>query len=238
MNFALPAVLFLFFIIPGLVLFSRLYRVDGVVLDFQPISEKMGHVFFWSIFVHILLIFLLDEFANITVQYSVIVAAFSGKLEPNHVGVIANSLFKFAGYLFLSILVSYFVALAIRRTVEYCNLDKKYGLLKFRSPWLYIFTDDRDAGHAGTYISALVDVKDGTYLYSGILEEYFFDKDGGLDRMVLSEVVRRKMSNDKGAVCTGESGGDERFYKIDGDYIVVRYDEIITLNVRYVKIEV
>lgn len=230
MNFALPAIVFLFFIVPGLVFSARLYRVDGAVLDFQPISEKMAHVFFWSWFVHLALAAII-HILGASIRYDVIVAALAGKFDASHLTVVENSFFNIGIYLISSVVISNSLAWLVRYFVEKCSLDVKFGWLKFDSPWFYIFTDDRSVNHEGTHISALVDLKDGTYLYTGILEEYFFNQGGGLDRIILGEVSRRKLSSDKTDVEV------DRFYRVDGDYLVLRYDEIITMNVRYVKVD-
>lgn len=68
----------------------------------------------------------------------------------------------------------------------------------------------------------------------GILEEFFVDADGGLDRLILRDVMRRPIESDKKA--DEVDGGASRFYLVEGDYFVLRYDETITLNVQYLKI--
>ena len=49
--------------------------------------------------------------------------------------------------------------------------------------------------------------------------------------MVLSAATRRPFAKDKQT----DGDGDERFYKIDGDYFVLRFESVISLNVQYVK---
>lgn len=65
-----------------------------------------------------------------------------------------------------------------------------------------------------------------------MLNDFYFDKEGQLDRLILQNVKRRPMSADKTA------GGEpaDRFYPIDGDSFVLRYSEAITLNIQYVKL--
>ena len=72
----------------------------------------------------------------------------------------------------------------------------------------------------------------GAVLYVGVLNNFYFDKDGQLERLILQRVKRRPMSADKSA-----DGQDiERFYPVDGDSFVLRYAEAITLNIQYVKL--
>jgi hypothetical protein len=82
-----------------------------------------------------------------------------------------------------------------------------------------------------------------------MLDDFFFSPDGQLDRLVLENVSRRPMSQDKtrfpppaaegcpaGAVDTGAPTAQEflqRFYPVDGDYFVLPMSEALTLNVQY-----
>ena len=87
-------------------------------------------------------------------------------------------------------------------------------------------------------ISAIVDVAGDAVLFVGILDEYFVDADGVLDRLILQDVMRRPIGDDKPDAETPEMREDtNRFYAVDGDYFVLRYSEAITLNVEYIKLE-
>lgn len=72
-------------------------------------------------------------------------------------------------------------------------------------------------------------------LYTGVLDNFYFDPDGHLDRLVLLGVARRPIARDKNAD-TGDVTMADRFYPIDGDAFVLRYSEIVTLNVQYVHL--
>ena len=89
-------------------------------------------------------------------------------------------------------------------------------------------------------IGAVVCLGSSAYLYTGVLVEYFLDDQGQLNRLVLASAARRPLSDDQAS----ESGADpdqsqayeERFYPIEGDYFVLRYSEVLTLNVRYLDL--
>lgn len=80
-------------------------------------------------------------------------------------------------------------------------------------------------------ISAVVSVGGTAHLYVGYLEKWHVDRDGKLDRLVISKTMRRAFSSDKPA--EGEADAMGRFYRVDGDFFVLRYDQISTLNVSY-----
>jgi hypothetical protein len=73
-------------------------------------------------------------------------------------------------------------------------------------------------------------------LYTGYLDEFFVDAEGQLDRLVLQEVMRRPIKADKEATNPGAWYDASRFYPVEGDYFVLRYNETITLNIQYIKL--
>jgi hypothetical protein len=75
------------------------------------------------------------------------------------------------------------------------------------------------------------------YLYTGVLDECFFAPDGTLDRLVLEMAMRRPFSGDKESTDETTEQKYERFYKITGDYLVLRYSEIKTLNIEFVRVK-
>jgi hypothetical protein len=57
-------------------------------------------------------------------------------------------------------------------------------------------TDNVEGEHIGTILGAVVHHKED-YLYTGIVIDYFFDKEGNLDRVILKEASRRLLCDDK-----------------------------------------
>jgi len=60
--------------------------------------------------------------------------------------------------------------------------------------------------------------------YIGLLADYALDAEGGLDRLVLAAVAR-----------TEGAAAPAAFTRIDGDYLVLRYAQVLSLSVRYVQ---
>lgn len=135
------------------------------------------------------------------------------------------------------------------------------------APWYYLFTAaDASEPPDMVIVSAIVDIGKRPYLFQGVLSEYFLTPDGALDRLVLENVYRRPLERDKGwtpaatqppaeptssAAATSNAApvdppagaaeqagpSTERFYRIDGTYFVLRYAEIVTLNVWHVVLD-
>jgi len=140
----------------------------------------------------------------------------------------------------------------LRRVVTRLKLDRRgaplANLLRFDTPWYYLFTGyDRPMPPNGVAIGAVVSLGGIAYLYTGVLVEYFLDDQGQLNRLVLASAARRPLSDDAAEESEESPGGrirpapvgppgDERFYPIEGDYFVLRYSEVLTLNVRYLDL--
>jgi hypothetical protein len=77
-------------------------------------------------------------------------------------------------------------------------------------------------------VDALVVVNSIPIIYSGYVDHYIMNKDGGLDRIILKYPVRR----------TYQSIRHENFedHVIPGDFIIIPYSKIENLNFTYLKI--
>lgn len=108
-----------------------------------------------------------------------------------------------------------------------------------QAPWYYLLTGadfKKEDAPDLIVVSAIVEVGKDPVLYVGILDDFYFDAEGQLDRLVLQGVARRPISADKpqGEVPAGSV--ENRFYNVDGDSFVLRYAEAITLNIQYVRL--
>jgi hypothetical protein len=132
------------------------------------------------------------------------------------------------------------------RAVRRLRLDHLTKTFRFDNYWYYMLTGEvldfrENAGEGrsvdGVYFSAVVDHASGSYLYRGIVSDFTFDRDGALDTIVLTDAHRRKLADDRqeGEPSTrvGPAEPDERYYEIRGDFLVLRYAEIRTLNLDY-----
>ena len=108
----------------------------------------------------------------------------------------------------------------------------KSSLLAFDTPWYYELTgklsDKKDAQLIK--LSCLVESKNISFLYYGVLEDFYLNGDGQLDRVVLSDAMRRPIENDERSL---EDEQQKRFYEIKGDRIILKYDDIKNVNIEY-----
>lgn len=127
--------------------------------------------------------------------------------------------------------------------------------------WYYLLSGadtERDRVPDLIRVAALVQVGGKCYLYTGYLEAYFHNSEGQLDRLVISGASRRPLEADEPPVGEPTALGGRRvsaraefrarksdaaarskavtsrFYPIFGTYLVLHYDEVVTLNVYYI----
>lgn len=244
MNLALPALVVFLVLLPGFIARSRIKYVEKLSLDYSPFGQVVSEAVLWAGGMHVLWIWLIELFAPM--HFSADIAL---KLLTANLGDQAKALEAVAGHsgwitaYFGSLLViAYLAPTTVRWLITRHRLDRINSplskLFRFsRAPWYYLLSGadfEKDDSPDFIAVSSIVNVAGQAYLYTGILDGYFIDHEGNLDRLILQEVMRRPMGDDK----TPDTVGREldRFYPIDGDYFVLRYSEAITLNIEYIKL--
>lgn len=79
-----------------------------------------------------------------------------------------------------------------------------------------------------TIVSGLIHSNEESILYIGVLRDFFFDKNGKLDSIILAEAHRRYLNQDE------EEKAPSKYYKIPGTYLQLKYSNISNINVHYV----
>lgn len=148
--------------------------------------------------------------------------------------------------------LSYFVILYIlsagigllgHLSVRRLKLDRRIPLLRFANDWHYLLrgeildfadTSQQPMDVKAVLVTAVIDVGEHTYLYVGILQDFYFDSLGNLDRIVLEAVHRRILSDDAAKEQPPLPYYErEHYYYIEANYLVLKYSEIKNLGVWY-----
>ena len=102
------------------------------------------------------------------------------------------------------------------------------------------------------FIDALVELKEGTVIYDGVLVDYELSKDGGLQNISLKGVRRRYLKDDPSRTARPydeiqydasneehlyPKGTVNRYYDIPGHILIIPYEKIVNLNFSYYKIQ-
>jgi hypothetical protein len=247
MNIALPAIIIFVLLLPGFIVRSRFKRVERTSLDYSPFGQVVTEAVLWACALHLIWLtaaYLLFDQRFRTEQLLRLLSADPGG-QTRAIEWVAERDLRMAIY-FITILVFAYLAPAIVRTAiirwRWDRSKSPTGVLfRFKqAPWYYLLTGaDFNETDKPDFISvaAVVDAAGIATLYTGVLEDFFFDEGGALDRMVLSNVSRRQLTSDKKVEINMDSANEMRFYAVEGDYFVLRYSEAITLNIQYLKLQ-
>lgn len=271
MGIAISLIFATALVLPGILLNYYIRKgtwKSPVVL--QSFQNELAKGVLYSIIIHSLLLWIIDHFCSIRYDliFSVIFESYSD-LTDSEAKVIYSSIY----YVLLYFLLSYFFAIlsgiVTFKIIRWTHLDLIFPNNQFNNEWHYYFSgearvfglkkpswkliNDFLKGEIEcVYLSFTLEKNSESYLYWGLLYEYYFDKKGNLDKIVLTEVSRRKLTDDFHQSGNNESAPedlvevtdnqsseftDTRFYPIRGEYIVFDYTEINDLNIEYLIFE-
>ncbi len=136
----------------------------------------------------------------------------------------------------------------LNQGVKRYKLDCRYYFLRVDNDWFYLLTgrilDFPDMTGSGDDVSAVhvdvvIEAKECSYLYTGVLATFYLSREQGLDRIYLKNVYRRKLADDlliTDAPLTNKAV-DTRYYSMPGDLFVISYASIKTINVSYITMQ-
>lgn len=247
MNVALPALIVFFLLLPGFIFRANLKRAERTSLDFSPFGQVVAEAILWALVLHLAWIaaahFLCAHDADPIILMQLLSSA--PALQAAAVDAVGREFNWIGAYFTTLIPMSFGLPLVIRSVISRYRLDRAdaplSAIFRFhRAPWYYLLTGaDFEAGEEPDFIfvSAIVEIGKDAVLYLGVLDEFYVDAEGQLDRLVLQNVVRRPISADKVRGQDEANAMQNRFYDVEGDSFVLRYGEAITLNIQYARLE-
>lgn len=240
MNVALPALIVFFLLLPGFVFRTNLKRAERTSLDFSPFGQVVTEAILWALFSHFIWLTLSHLIFRHDFDPTVLMKLLSSAadIQAQATSAVGRQFDWIAAYFSTLLIATFVVPKLIRKVITTYRLDRDgarfNSLFRFHgAPWYYLLTGaDFESKNAPDIIkvSAIVEVGKEAVLYVGVLDEFYVDADGQLDRLVLQGVARRPIASDKGAGAVAS-----RFYDVDGDSFVLRYNEAITLNIQYLR---
>jgi hypothetical protein len=246
MNVAFPALVVFIILLPGFILRSRFKRAERTSLDFSPFGQVVTEAVLWTCALHSVWLFLSYCFFRVELDVAALLKLLSSDApsQARAINAVAVNSEWVTAYFGTLLVAAYVFPQLARILIARYGCDRYDAPLSFlfrfhQAPWYYLLTGaDFDIGNKPDFISvsAVVNVAGDALLYTGILDEFFVDAEGKLDRLVLQQVMRRPISSDKNSANLDEANTLSRFYSIDGDYFVLKYEEAITLNIQYVKL--
>ncbi|MCD6046494.1 MAG: hypothetical protein K0S08_141 [Gammaproteobacteria bacterium] len=237
MSIAFPTILIFFLILPGFIFNLYFYNIENTQLSYAPLTRKTVSSVFAAMLLNLFgfpfLVYFSHGALNTSLLFTVLSAIPSGPYETA-LHTLGDDFSILLIYFVLLSLFAYITAIVFRWLIKRFDLEH-IGFFRLDNPWYYLFSgyDWKSGTPDFVMIAATLQLGNDVYLYVGILEDYFFDDKGNIDRLVLTDVKRRKIGLDKHQVPAGEA----RFYPVDGDYFVLKYAEAKNLNVQFIQLE-
>src|SRR3989344_2465154 len=244
-NIALSTLFLFIFLLPG-IFFRRFYYTEQFSREY--LKQNLWEVFLSTLIPSILLqtlwYFIIQTFRykiDLTILGDLVSKSPSSNTFRNIEGNSFNIVFYHTTLLIFSSLLGHYSQFFIRKH----HLDRRYGLFRFKNDWHYIFTgqffdfpratydliEDTPEEIDYVFIDALVQTKEGTLIYEGMLVDYELSDKLGLEAITLKEARRRYLQDDF-------SNKGKKHYNIPGHVIILKYSDIINLNFSYFKLDV
>lgn len=252
MNIALATLTLLVILYPGF-LFRRFYFTEEFSREYfkQSVTDLIFSSILPGFLIHFIGYFL---FIKGTTQIDVITIGtlLSGTSDSDKVTNAFKAVYEkapfliryFTGVSFVGMTAGFMTKLVVRKL----KLDRKIKLFRFQNEWHYIFSGEildfpKVPGNAEdidcSYVDALVKTDEGTVIYTGLLADYILTKEGGIDRIYLTDVKRRFLKDDiiKAPDLPNEKQEDNRYYYLPGQFFIIPYNLVINLHITYYKIK-
>jgi hypothetical protein len=252
MNFAFPALLAFVFLLPGIILRFSYARGSwgwSSPISMRRLSDDFAYGAVFSIALHTLWLGL-ASLLGFRPDLKSVLALMAGNFGPNNeflpaaLEAFSANFPRIAGYFLTIYAASAILGHLGHRLVRAIRLDHKTKLFRFNNYWFYMLRGEvllfaeNSAEEVeepdGVYLSAVVSQSSKSYLYRGLVCDFTFDEDGKLDTIVLADAHRRDLMED--AADDGipvHHDEDPRYYDIKGDYLILQYSRITTLNLDY-----
>jgi len=248
-NLALTTIFILVLAVPGYVALNT-YHSKGMLRAVLPrdIPGDLAKAFLVSLPLHwfcIVVVELLHHGFVVVpdINFKIVGRLITGNYSPESKlfssdidNLYQHSLF-IIGYVFFLLAVSFLTGLIARDLVWNRKLDLKFpNLFGFRNKWLYLLTgrefmeENPSVGEVIPMVDALASVGGKTRLYRGVVEDFATDQTGALQEIYLIQALRGKFRE--------VAQGPAEFYweEIPGDLFVLKYSEVLNLNITYLPV--
>jgi hypothetical protein len=237
MNIALATLVLVIILYPGFI-FRRFYYTAE--FSKQYFKQQIVDL----VFAAILPAFILHVFANLVLYLTpyrlsipTVGTLLSGSSDAVAITAAFDNIFTYLGpimlYFSLISVAAMLAGVLFRTWVRKKKWDRKFTFFRFQNEWHYLFSGEildfpnvpGDASHIDfIYVDLMMESKEGTVIYMGILSHYVLDNSGGIDRLYLSEVKRRYLKDDP------SHSNTPPYYQMPGDFTVIPYRQVLNMH--------
>lgn len=266
MNFATPAVLLVLVFLPGVLARSAYLRGRWESHPFKTASivEEVAYGAGLSLLFHYTWMCLCLKLGS-SVNLKAFLTLAYGPGTGNDGFEAAKSEVAANWQLALTYFVSLYAAALIsgqvaHRVIRWWKLDLKFQPFRFAHDWFYLFSSERlqfknrigDRPNVFTLVALLIEQSGSAYIYRGVLDGFFYDEDGQLDRILLQDPYRatleelEKIELDTAKELKGKDAAtidkmtqeklSSCFKPIDGTYMVLFASDVRNINIKYLQL--
>ena len=237
MNIAFPAFFILILIIPGFIFQNSYEKVENTTIEKKPFDVSSSLAFFYALLLHALLISVLVPLSGNGINYDICIKLLIGakSIPDADLQAISHNIPTIILYVASSFFLAFFLGKLFQKVIFTLN-PYKSSRYAFDTPWYYELKGKLSETQNAELIklSCLVDSKNTSFLYYGFLENFYLDSNGQLNRIVLSDAMRRPIESDDPKFF--DSTSEARFYEVKGDRLMLKYEDIKNINIEYLYI--
>lgn len=240
MNIALGTLIILFLLSPGFIIRYTFLKGPYSRKNYKPaVSTEIFWAIIPAVFLQLSGLYLLQVSGHET-DFRFIYLILTGSDKITDFALLSANLGGFLIYFLIISLLAAGLGFAARWLVMLWKLDKKFGIFKINNEWYYLFSgrmleDENEIDFI--QVDALVQTPEGVVIYCGVLNDFYLTSDGGIDRLYLVNVYRRKFADDYIVANVEPKNLDDRYYNMPGDYLVIFGQTLLNLNLTYYKLK-
>ncbi|WP_426817828.1 hypothetical protein ACP3TC_06820 [Winslowiella sp. 2C04] len=231
MNLAFQAFFILFLMLPGFLYIKRYDKKENTTLESKGLDATSAQSVFATLILHTVSLTISYFLFCKSVDYSIIIKILTNeKLQPIDINKIIDSRRWIISYFFLVFTLAYASGLALQKLMFKLN-PYKSSAFAFNLPWYYELKGkieptsiDKNSVSEFIRITCMIVSGKNTYLYSGILNDFYLNIDGSLDRIAIIGISRLELKNNS------HRGKEET---INVDRMILKYNEIQNLTLEY-----
>lgn len=251
------------FVFPGIAFRMAYQKNDPYQYTIsKPYITEALFVILISSLLHVMSLIALDTFALCDIETILHMFIAPSKVLESHPE--RSVLFLLFIYILGLTILGIFLGWGFQSLVLKFKMDLKLQILKVSNEWWYLFEGRDDTGENLLFdlikLDILMEGKDGDYIYSGVLEDFFM-RDGKLDKLHLSFVFRCKFKAEASSSTEQKQSSDillrpsdvmldqeqriylrykeqfdDRFTRVEGTFVVINYKLVKNISVHYLKI--